>query len=176
MSSPSIQYAHKAATEAAVAASHAEAAVTSASSTLWDRASIWVAEHKAAVYTIAGITLVVTGAGVVYYAAGASEGADGIDKNGEPRKSKKERRKAKKEAEEAAAKAPAIPGDTPITNTAPTETPGKNPRRATRVHSIRTNCGAVEIKVPPPVATVETEDDLPSVDESTVGALSDQVG
>ena len=38
-----------------------------ASSGLWDRLSNWVSENKAVVYTIAGVAVVVTGAGVVYY-------------------------------------------------------------------------------------------------------------
>ena len=37
------------------------------SSGLWDRLSTWVSENKAVVYTIAGVAVVVTGAGVVYY-------------------------------------------------------------------------------------------------------------
>lgn len=37
------------------------------SSSFWDRATTWASENKAVIYTIAGVTLVVTGAGVVYY-------------------------------------------------------------------------------------------------------------
>lgn len=37
------------------------------SSSLWDRVSTWASENKAAVYTIAGVAVVVTGAGIVYY-------------------------------------------------------------------------------------------------------------
>lgn len=37
------------------------------SSGLWDRLTNWVSENKAVVYTIAGVAVVVTGAGVVYY-------------------------------------------------------------------------------------------------------------
>jgi hypothetical protein len=36
-------------------------------SSLWDRISSWASEHKAVVYTVAGVAIVVTGAGVVYY-------------------------------------------------------------------------------------------------------------
>ncbi|KAJ9643444.1 TOM (translocase of outer membrane) complex component [Coniosporium tulheliwenetii] len=61
---------------------------------LWDRISTWASEHKAVVYTIAGVTVVAT-------AAGASGGAAASKK-----KSKKDRRKAKKEAEEAVKKEP----------------------------------------------------------------------
>jgi mitochondrial import receptor subunit TOM70 len=34
---------------------------------LWDRISTWASEHKAVVYTVAGVAIVVTGAGVAYY-------------------------------------------------------------------------------------------------------------
>jgi len=37
------------------------------SSSFFDRISTWAAEHKAVVYTIAGIAVIVTGAGAVYY-------------------------------------------------------------------------------------------------------------
>ena len=36
-------------------------------SSVLDRISSWVSENKAVVYTIAGIAIVVTGAGAVYY-------------------------------------------------------------------------------------------------------------
>jgi import receptor subunit TOM70 len=36
-------------------------------SSLWDRVSTWASENKAVVYTIAGVAIVVTGAGVAYY-------------------------------------------------------------------------------------------------------------
>lgn len=42
-------------------------AVDASSSSTWDRISTWVSENKAVVYTIAGVAVVVTGAGVVYY-------------------------------------------------------------------------------------------------------------
>jgi import receptor subunit TOM70 len=38
-----------------------------APSSTWDRITSWVSENKAVVYTIAGVAVVVTGAGVVYY-------------------------------------------------------------------------------------------------------------
>lgn len=37
------------------------------SSSLWDRVSTWASENKAVVYTVAGVAVVVTGAGIVYY-------------------------------------------------------------------------------------------------------------
>jgi mitochondrial import receptor subunit TOM70 len=40
---------------------------TPSQSSLWDRISSWASENKVAVYTIAGVAIVVTGAGVAYY-------------------------------------------------------------------------------------------------------------
>ncbi|KAF2503122.1 mitochondrial precursor proteins import receptor [Lophium mytilinum] len=103
-------------------------------SSLWDRLSTWASEHKGVVYTIAGVTLVVSAAGTIYYLSDSGKGAS---TPGSPpkRKSKKDRKKAKKEAEEPAKEEP--------------KTEAKKPSVA-----------------------VESEDDLPQVDESTVGALS----
>jgi mitochondrial import receptor subunit TOM70 len=69
--------------------------VNTTPSSAWDRITTWASEHKAVVYTIAGVAVVVTGAGVVYYLSDTKkqEGATG------PRPSKKERRKAKKESQ-----------------------------------------------------------------------------
>ncbi|KAI0479940.1 mitochondrial import receptor subunit tom-70 [Xylaria cf. heliscus] len=63
-------------------------------SSVWDRLTNWASENKALVYTIAGVAVVVTGAGVVYYLNGdvTAKGP------AHPKLSKKERRK-KKEAE-----------------------------------------------------------------------------
>lgn len=76
------------------------------SSSLWDRLSAWASEHKAVVYTIAGVAVVVTGAGAVYYLSDSRRGArpaessNGVEEE-KTRQSKKDRRKAKKQAEEA---------------------------------------------------------------------------
>ncbi|KAK2074294.1 hypothetical protein P8C59_008511 [Phyllachora maydis] len=67
-----------------------------ADSSFWSRVSTWVSEHKAAVYTIVGVTVVVTGAGAVYY-INSTPGP----KSSQLRPSKKERRKQKKQADEA---------------------------------------------------------------------------
>jgi hypothetical protein len=75
------------------------AASPSPPSSFWDRASTWASENKALVYTIAGVAVVVTGAGVVYYLQESSR-QDKDAPPGEKRKSKKERRKEKKKAEE----------------------------------------------------------------------------
>ncbi|KAK3942326.1 mitochondrial outer membrane 72K protein [Diplogelasinospora grovesii] len=69
-----------------------------ADSSLWDRISTWVSENKAVVYTIAGVAVVVTGAGAVYYINKSSEPKDTA-----PRPSKKERRKRKQAEKEAEA-------------------------------------------------------------------------
>ena len=37
------------------------------SSSVWDRITTWASENKAVVYTIAGVAVIVTGAGVAYY-------------------------------------------------------------------------------------------------------------
>lgn len=75
------------------------------SSSLWDRITGWCAENKATVYTIAGITVVVTAAGAVYYFS------DSTSKTSDPasadkKKAKKDKRKAKKEAEKSGTATP----------------------------------------------------------------------
>ncbi|KAL2260234.1 hypothetical protein VTK26DRAFT_5847 [Humicola hyalothermophila] len=72
----------------------------SADPSLWDRISTWVSEHKAVVYTIAGVAVVVTGAGAVYYIRNTPGQAP---KDTTPRPSKKERRKQKQAEREAQA-------------------------------------------------------------------------
>ena len=42
-------------------------ALSTPPSSVWDRISTWASENKAVVYTIAGVAVVVTGAGVAYY-------------------------------------------------------------------------------------------------------------
>ena len=39
---------------------------------IWERISTWVSENKAIVYTIAGVAVVVTTAGAVYYIRNSS--------------------------------------------------------------------------------------------------------
>ena len=73
---------------------------TSPSTSAWDRFTTWASENKALVYTIAGVAVVVTGAGVVYYLRESRGGEAGGAVAEEKRKSKKERRKEKKKAEE----------------------------------------------------------------------------
>lgn len=45
----------------------AQLAPSTSQSSLWERISTWASENKAIVYTIAGVVVAVTGAGVVYY-------------------------------------------------------------------------------------------------------------
>lgn len=100
MASATAQSFNQAASRANSTWSSAGSAVSTPSSSVWDRISTWASEHKAAVYTIAGVTLVVTGAGVVYYVSGSGAAARAREAAGEQKKSKKERRKAKKDAQE----------------------------------------------------------------------------
>lgn len=50
-------------------------------SSLWDRISNWASENKGLVYTIAGVAVVVTGAGVVYY---IRKGPDEVSRSTHP--------------------------------------------------------------------------------------------
>jgi hypothetical protein len=69
---------------------------------VWDRISAWASEHKAIVYTVAGVTLVATAAGVYYYVSNAPKKDEGAEEGSSTakRKAKKDRRKARKEVEE----------------------------------------------------------------------------
>lgn len=73
------------------------------SSSVWDRVSKWVSENKALVYTVAGVAVVVTSAGVVYYLSDSKTSQ--TPPSGEKKKSKNQRRKEKKKAEDQKAKA-----------------------------------------------------------------------
>jgi import receptor subunit TOM70 len=66
------------------------------SSTFWERAREWISDNKAVVYTIAGVGIVVTGAGVAYYLTPKNQ-----------KVSKKERRKRAEAARKAAEDKPA---------------------------------------------------------------------
>ncbi|GAW16250.1 hypothetical protein ANO14919_056730 [Xylariales sp. No.14919] len=102
-------------------------------SSVWDRLTNWASENKALVYTIAGVAVVVTGAGVVYYLNG-----DATPKGPtQPKLSKKERRKRKEAERQAEAAEKSAP--------APEQ---------------------------PKPAAVESADELPDIDETTVAALT----
>ena len=74
-------------------------AASSSAPSFFDRISSWASRNKAAVYTIAGVTLVVTAAGIYYYSDTQSLSSE---ESAARRKAKKDRRKTKKEAEESA--------------------------------------------------------------------------
>ncbi|KAF9729573.1 TOM (translocase of outer membrane) complex component [Paraphaeosphaeria minitans] len=109
------------------------------SSSLWDRISSWASEHKGVVYTVAGLTLVVSAGGVIYYLSDDRKDTGAQSPSTNKKKTKREKRRAKERAEKEAAKEQ---------ETVP------EPKTAT---------------VAPAV-----EDELPHVDESTVGSLSDE--
>lgn len=67
---------------------------------LWDRISLWASENKAVVYTIAGVAVVVSGAGVVYYFSDSRKTNSNDTTEEKKRASKKERRKAKKDKDQ----------------------------------------------------------------------------
>lgn len=130
-----------------------------ADSSLWDRISTWVSENKAIVYTIAGVAVVITGAGAVYYirtsqvsTAATAQALDCIlisvlpqePKDTTPRLSKKERRKRKQAEREAEAKEAAA-------SAAPAESAPSAPK----------------------AASVEAANELPEIDETIVQGLSE---
>jgi len=79
----------------------------SSSQSVWDRISNWVSENKAVVYTIAGVAVVVTGAGVVYYLSDSKKPSGGASSSTQ-KKSKNQRRKEKKKSEEEKKKAASV--------------------------------------------------------------------
>lgn len=103
-----------------------------APSSVWDRISAWASENKAVVYTIAGVAVVVTGAGVAYYLTDSTS----TPPKESPKKSSKKEKRRKKEEEKKAAD--------------------------------------VEKAEKPKAPTIESVDELPEVDETTVGTLSEQ--
>ncbi|KAL6415076.1 mitochondrial import receptor subunit tom-70 [Ilyonectria robusta] len=101
------------------------------SSGLWDRLTNWTSENKAVAYTIAGVAVVVTGAGVVYYLNDSKSSSA-------PKLSKKERRKRKE-------------ADRKVAESKDTATTGPSQ---------------------PQTASVQSESELPEIDEQTVTTLS----
>jgi hypothetical protein len=140
----------------------ASSSATSSSSIL-DRLGTWASENKAVVYTIAGTAVVITGAGVVYYLSESRKNNKGASVSAEKRKSKKERRKEKKAAEEG----------NRATSTAKDEEAGNS---FYAVPAIPTDSPAIApAPAAPKVATVEAEDDVPQIDETTVDSFSQEV-
>ncbi|KAI0179168.1 mitochondrial outer membrane 72K protein [Hypoxylon sp. FL1284] len=78
-------------------------------SSVWDRFTNWASENKALVYTIAGVAVVVTSAGVVFYLNNDSKPKQAA----QPKLSKKERRKRKDAERQAEASKSAPAGEQP---------------------------------------------------------------
>ncbi|KAI5282673.1 TOM (translocase of outer membrane) complex component [Ascosphaera aggregata] len=81
------------------------AATPTPSGGFWDKVSDWAAKNKALVYSIAGVAVVITGAGAVYYLrnggeAASATGTAAAQSAAKKRKSKSQRRKEKKKADE----------------------------------------------------------------------------
>ena len=96
---------------------------------VWDRLTTWASENKAVVYTIAGVAVVVSGAGVVYYLSDSRKRSAAAEEK--KRLSKKERRKAKQEKEKGTNKT-----EPRATTEQPAESTQKWPRF--EIHSILT--------------------------------------
>lgn len=110
-------------------------AASTSQSSVWDRITAWASENKAVVYTIAGVAVVVSGAGVAYYLL---DSKDSTSTQSVSKKSKEKRRRKKDEKKE-------------VDVEKGTTTPDTKPK-----------------------AAAETLDELPEVDETTVGNLSEQ--
>lgn len=110
------------------------------SSSLWDRISSWASEHKGVVYTVAGLTLVVSAGGVIYYLSDEKKDGSAPTPSSNKKKTKRDKRRAKERAEKEAAKEQEVTAE---------------PKKAS---------------VAPAV-----EEELPQVDESSVGGLSEEV-
>ncbi|KAG8529483.1 TOM (translocase of outer membrane) complex component [Bacidia gigantensis] len=118
----------------------------SSSPAVWERLSTWASENKPLVYTIAGVAIVGSGVGAVYYYSRSGDGSHGGRVQEKKQKlSKSQRRKAKQEKESAQVSSASQPAS---------ETP-KDPQR---------------------VATVQPDplEGIPPVDESTVDSLSSE--
>lgn len=116
----------------------------SATSSLWDRLSNWASENKGVVYTVAGITLVVGAGGVVYYFSNSSDSRPDSSST-DASANKRKRQRERKRAKERSEKEAAEKGTT---------TESAESKKAS--------------------VAASTEDELPQVDENSVGALSDE--
>ncbi|THC98353.1 hypothetical protein EYZ11_002134 [Aspergillus tanneri] len=116
----------------------------SSSASIWDRVSKWVSENKALVYTIAGVAVVVTSAGVVYYLSDTGRTAQ-ASPPAEKKKSKNQRRKEKerKKAEE---------------------------EKKAKAASLQDGIVLEQVTK----KTEEPSEELPEIDEATVGQLSEE--
>ena len=128
------------------APSTASIPTSSSSSPFIDRVSRWASDNKTVVYTIAGVAVVLTGAGVYYYSNNSKYASVESLGDQEKRASKKERRKAKKEKERAEAKA------------APREV-SSEPSKTRKT----------------PTVESDPSEDLPTINEETVDTFSQEV-
>ncbi|CAO2650003.1 Nn.00g012950.m01.CDS01 [Neocucurbitaria sp. VM-36] len=119
--------------------------VDQGTSSLWDRLSNWASENKGVVYTIAGITLVVGAGGAVYYFSNTDSRTD--ESATESSANKRKRQRERKRAKERAEKGSAA--DKASTTETATE-----PKKAS--------------------VTATSENELPDVDENSVGTLSEE--
>ena len=131
----------------------------------WDRLSTWASENKALVYTITGVAIVVTGAGVAYYLTDSRRASATSAADGKRKTSKKERRKAKKEKEK----------EEPEKDTTAREQPTESGMAIQTAAEDTANRMGSEAKEKQPTVESEPLEALPQVDESTVGSLSEQV-
>jgi mitochondrial import receptor subunit TOM70 len=133
------------------------------SSSLWGRITAWASEHKAIVYTIAGVTLVVTAAGVVYYVNDSNNRSkEATSPSSRKNQAKKARRKAKKEAEDGTAK-----------KEGEETKPGQS-----SCDYVKENIAVADTATAPKaptVSSVEAEDELPEITEALVATLAEQV-
>ncbi|KAK2747968.1 TOM (translocase of outer membrane) complex component [Myotisia sp. PD_48] len=142
-----------------------ENTAASSSSSVWDRFSKWASENKALVYSIAGVAVVVTSAGVVYYLSGSGQSGQASDQLGGKKKSKKERRKEKKKAEQ----------EKKVSSSSDkTGTYGLGVRAAAHRKILAANDRVLisKKKIEAKDATPEVVEELPEVDETTVDSLS----
>ena len=132
---------------------------------LWDRLTTWASENKVVVYTVAGVAVVVSGAGIAYYLSDSRKTSQDAEAEEKKRMSKKERRKAKQEKE----KDKTQPGATEATK----QSKPSSKYQRNQVNSIKVDLFAAASRAP----RVEEDplEGLPDIDESTVQTLSDQV-
>ncbi|KAL9137494.1 MAG: hypothetical protein Q9175_001294 [Cornicularia normoerica] len=114
---------------------------------LWDRLSTWASENKVVVYTIAGVAVVVSGAGVAYYLSDSRKGSKDAAREDKKRLSKKERRKAKQEKEKE--------------------------KSAPEVEAAQEK-SKEQSQAKPPTVESDPLDGIPQIDESNVDTLSEQ--
>ncbi|KAI9805627.1 MAG: TOM (translocase of outer membrane) complex component [Piccolia ochrophora] len=123
---------------------HSSSTASSTTSSVWDRVTTWASENKVVVYAVGAVVVVATGAGVIYYVSESKNTSKGNDRG---KNTAEEKRKSKKDKRKAKKQ---------VEQSSQEEKPdalGSNLRSS---------------------PTVETEPELPQVDDSTVDALSVQ--